>query len=101
MRFETQVVSPEAYDQWLAGVKAGPGRMDGAAFKLFATPSINYGQTSAEYASVQDGLFEQVMQSVMAGDVYPTPQNMTEKKAHKLGDGKQQTNAVAPLGEDQ
>ena len=50
---------------------------------------------------MQDGLFEQVMQSVMAGDVYPTPQNMTEKKAHKLGDGKQQTNAVAPLGEDQ
>lgn len=101
MRFQAHVVSDADYAAWVAGVKANTARMDSAAFVLFATPTINDHETTIEYGSAQDGLFERVMGDVMAGVVYPTPPNMTEKKAREYGNGRQQKTGVAPLGRDQ
>ncbi len=102
MRFQTAVVSDADYEAWVASMQQAPAHLDDAAFKQFATPTINYNNTTTRFSAVQAGLFDHVMQDVMMGNVYPTPPNMTEKKAHKIGDGKQQTiSTAAPPGQEQ
>lgn len=101
MRFQVQVVSDADYERWATAAQAAPTRLDDAVFKKFATPTINYKNSVTEFSRVEDGFFDHVMERVMMGDVYPTPANMTEKKAHKVNDGKQETSASQNIGADQ
>ena len=88
-------MSDADYEAWVASMEQAPAHLDDAAFKQFATPTINYDNATTRFSAVQASLFDHVMQDVMTGNVYPTPPNMTEKKAHKIGDGKQQTISTA------
>ena len=96
MRFPAHVVPQADYEAWVAKVAQSPRHLDDAEFKKFAVPTINdTAATTIEWSNVQDGLFDQVMQGTMMGDEYPTPTDMTEKKAHKVNGGRQQRSAAA------
>ena len=93
MDFRTRVVSRDAFDQWEAKTAQSPVHLDQAEFQRFATPTINKNGTVTYFSAVEDHLFSHVIQQVMAGETYPTPPNMTEKKAHETNGGKQENRA--------
>ncbi len=95
MRFQTQVVLPDEFDAWVAAAGKSQQHLDDAVFRQFATPTINDSNTTITFAVADEGLFDKVMQDTMMSTTYPTPPNMTEKKAHKVNDSKQPTDPAA------
>ena len=89
MRFQTRVVSPADFQGWEAGVEKASRHLDDAEFARFAMPMINKNNTVVEFSSVQDNLFDHVMHDVMMGKTYVTPAEMTEKRSHKMNNGRQ------------
>ncbi|WP_419729298.1 ubiquinol oxidase subunit II [Lichenicola sp.] len=96
MRFQTRVVSPADFTSWVGEMADAPAHLDDAAFLKFAAPTINTHDTVLRFSGVQDGLFDHVVRTVMAGQIYETPAGMTEKKSHDINGGRQQTEAVTP-----
>ena len=90
MQFKTRVVSQAAFEQWTGDVGRSPKHLDQAAFDRFATPTINRSGKAIYFSAVDDKLFGHVMQDVMMGKMYPTPPNMTEKKASQEPGRRQQ-----------
>ncbi len=101
MRFQTHVVSADEFAAWAAGVRNAPAHLDQAAFVKFATPTINDHDNVVEFSAADTGLFDRVMQDVMMGNTFPTPPDMTEKKAHKTNDAKQPTGGTSSPNKEQ
>jgi cytochrome o ubiquinol oxidase subunit II len=93
MRFLTRVVSTDEFNSWIANTASSPQRLDKAALIRFATPTINQDEKVMQFSNVEDGLFDHLMMRVMDGLTFPTPSNMTEKRAHKVNNSRQQTSA--------
>ena len=81
MQFRTRVVPPADFERWAANAAQSPSHLGDAAFDRFATPTINKSGQTFVFSSVENGLFDHVVDNVMAGKVYPTPSGMTEKKS--------------------
>ncbi len=96
MQFKTRVVSQTAYERWTNDVGRSPDHLDQAGFDRFATPTINKSGKAIYFSEVDDKLFGRVIQNVMMGKIYPTPANMTEKKASQQPGSRQQDSAAAP-----
>ncbi len=95
MQFKTRVVSQAAFDRWTADAARSPRHLDQAEFERFATPTINKGGKASYFSQVDDKLFGRVIQNVMMGKMYPTPADMTEKKASQEPGRRQQDRAAA------
>ena len=97
MQFKTRVVSREAFDKWTVGVGQSSRHLDQDEFERFATPTINKSGRAIYFSEVDDKLFGRVIDNVMMGKTYPTPPNMTEKKAvDRTGGAQQQDRAAGP-----
>ena len=94
MQFKTRVVSQAAFERWTGDVGRSPKHLDQAEFDRFATPTINRSGKAIYFSAVDDKLFGHVIQDVMMGKMYPTPPNMTEKKASQEP-GRRQQDTVA------
>lgn len=91
MRFQTHVVSADEFEKWATGMQNAPAHLDQATFVKFATPTVNDHDNVIEFSDADAGLFDRVIQNVMMGETFPTPPNMTEKKASRMNNAKQQT----------
>ena len=100
MRFQARVVSPADFAAWEQKAAQSSDHLDQARFMKFAQPTINRNQTTTEFSAVEDNLFDHVMGNVMMGQTFPTPPNMTEKKAGQVNGGKQQLSALPPGKDD-
>ena len=94
MQFKTRVVSQAAFEQWTGDVGRSPKHLDQAEFDRFATPTINRSGKAIYFSAVDDKLFGHVIENVMMGKMYPTPPNMTEKKASQEPGHRQQDKAA-------
>lgn len=90
MQFKTKVVSQAAFDQWVTGARQSSQHMDKAGFDRFALPTINDKGTVTLFSQAQNGLFDNVIEEIMAGREYTTPPGMVEKKASQMQGEKQQ-----------
>lgn len=95
MQFKTRVVSQASFDQWITGVGQSPKHLDQATFEKFAVPTINKSGKAIYFSQVDEKLFGNVIMNVMMGKTYPTPPNMTEKKASEENGGQQPDRAAA------
>ena len=100
MQFRARVVSAADFERWAADAGASAAHLDDAAFERFAVPTINSKGTVRQFSNVDGGLFGHAMDEVMMGKTYPTPANMTEKKASYNNDRRQQ-NQATPAQEHQ
>ncbi len=96
MQFKTRVVSQAAFEQWTHDVGQSSRHLDQVEFERFATPTINKSGRAIYFSEVDDQLFGRVIQNVMMGKTYPTPPDMTEKKASQQTGGRQQNRADGP-----
>ena len=95
MQFKTRVVSQAAFEHWTSDVEKSQRHLDQVEFDRFATPTINKNGKTFYFSQVDDKLFGRVIQNVMMGKIYPTPADMTEKKASQQQGGRQQDRAAA------
>ncbi|MGH7195985.1 MAG: COX aromatic rich motif-containing protein [Candidatus Saccharimonadales bacterium] len=66
MRFSTSAVSHLAFNNWISRLKASPLELNVAAYQKLAEPNVL--KSTANYAPVQPGLFNQIiMQYMMPG----------------------------------
>ncbi len=79
MGFKTQVMTKSRFRDWVARVKAGSAHLTNATFSRLAQPTINLAEKPRYFSDVQKGLFDHVIEEVLAGKVYRTPLRMTEK----------------------
>lgn len=84
MGFKTQVVTKTHFRDWVARIKSGTGRLTDARFSRLAQPTINLAEKSRYFSYVQKGLFDHVIEEVLAGKVYRTPLRMTETMTKPL-----------------
>ncbi len=96
MQFKTRVMPRAQFDQWVADVAQSPVHLDQAAFDSFATPTINSSGKTIHFSQVDEGLFPRVIQNVMAGKTYPTPQSFTEKKSSYQNGRRQPEGGASP-----
>ena len=102
MRFETHVVSEETFERWAEGMQTAADHLDDASFLKFAAPTINTDNITRRFSDVQPGIFNRVVDNVMAGRIYETPSDMTEKTSHDINGGRQPTHAgEAAIKQDQ
>ncbi len=67
MRFEAAATPPAQFAQWVAGVRAGAGALDAAAYAQLARPGV--AASASTYGQVVPGLFKSVVDmSVRAPD---------------------------------
>ncbi len=66
MNFETKVVTSQAFNDWLAGVKDYGKGLDSIAFKSLEVPSENV--KPAYFSSVEPQLFQTILQKYQADD---------------------------------
>ncbi len=100
MQFQARVVSPADFEHWARDAGTSAAHLDDAAFERFAVPTINSKGTVRQFSDVDGGLFGHAMDEVMMGKTYPTPANMTDKKASYNNDRRQQKQAT-PAQENQ
>lgn len=71
MQFATRIVTPAAFNAWVQKVAASPNQLTYAAFQKIAQPQVNYGAKISYFSNVDPMLFDQEVQAVMDGKVYP------------------------------
>jgi cytochrome o ubiquinol oxidase subunit II len=59
MRFEAVALAPARFDEWLAGVRAGPATLDGARYQALARPAI--ADAPQAFGHVAPRLFEAII----------------------------------------
>ncbi len=84
MGFKTHVMSMRRFHLWVARVKALPTRLTAARFSRLAQPTINLAEKPRYFSGVEKGLFDHVIEQVLAGRVYRTPLRMTEKMTRPM-----------------
>jgi cytochrome o ubiquinol oxidase subunit 2 len=83
MQFKTRVVSDADFDRWTAQAAGSTQRMDMAGFTRFATPTINKDGHVGLFSEADPHLFDAVIGRIVAGDTFPTPSDMIEKKSSR------------------
>ncbi len=78
MTFKTNILSATDFSQWVRKVQRSPVSMSYASFNRYADPYINVHHKVVYFSSVQDGLFDHVIDEVMNGKTWPIPPMMTE-----------------------
>ncbi len=78
MGFDVRVTDHAEFRKWVRRVRAAPDVLSYARFGQIARPTINVAQRVSYFSQVQKGLFDHVIERVMAGKVYRTPLAMTE-----------------------
>ncbi len=66
MHFAAIAVSAEAFEAWVRKVSESPGKLDSSEYGKLKTPSLDYPVTY--FSSVDQGLFEGIINSYRAGD---------------------------------
>lgn len=84
MGFKTHVVGAHRFRDWITRVKAMPDRLTAARFSRLAQPTINLAEKPRYFSGVNKGLFDHVIEQVLAGKVYQTPLRMTEKMTRPM-----------------
>lgn len=64
MHFDVLAQEPAAFEAWVAGVRAGDGRLDRAGYEALAKPS--QAEPPRTFASVAPNLFDQVLKTWMS-----------------------------------
>lgn len=91
MRFNTHVVSRQDFAAWEAQAASSPEILTEDRFNRFAQPTINVDGITVQFSHAQDHLFDRVIDQVMMGRLYTTPDVMTEKKSYRTDGGRQPT----------
>jgi cytochrome o ubiquinol oxidase subunit 2 len=79
MQFKARVVTPQAFDGWVSHVQGSPDHLSYADFERLAKTTINIGAKPSYFSAVQTGLFVHVYDDVRQGQVFPVPEDLTEK----------------------
>jgi cytochrome o ubiquinol oxidase subunit 2 len=61
MRFDAVAASPAQFQQWVAGVREGAGKLDAAGYAELARPSV--AASTPTYGQVAPGLFHAIVEA--------------------------------------
>jgi len=78
MQFQTKALSEAGFRHWVHRTQQGSRVLTYTAFNKLARPSIDTEGKTIQYARVQPGLFDHVIEEVRDGKVFPTHWAMTE-----------------------
>ncbi len=95
MQFHTRIVPRHDFDAWVAGAVKSEQHLAYADFVDFAQPRINEKPNIVTFADPEPGLLDHVIADNIAGKVYPTPPEMSEKQSAQKN-GRRQPIGAAP-----
>ena len=78
MQFATHIVTPDAFTAWVQKVAASPTQLSFATLQQVAQPHVNYGAKISYFSNVDPMIFDQELQAVMDGKVYPVSSALSE-----------------------
>lgn len=78
MRFATHIVTPEAFTAWVQKVSASPTQLSFDELQKVAQPQVNYDAKVSYFSNVDPMIFDQELQAVMGGKIYPVSAALTE-----------------------
>jgi cytochrome o ubiquinol oxidase subunit 2 len=79
MQFSTRILPPAAFDSWVKDTQSAPDHLDFDRFRKIAQPTINQGAKPAYFSNADPNLFAEVDMAVMAGEVFPVPEDIDTK----------------------